>query len=111
MGYTFAGSPDLGVVGLAGIPVVAVTDRGSLVGTGNKLFDGVWVPISSLFRLRLSGIGSVILDSKDIDQVVSEGVAEFSSDSSASKIEFPYPGAGAVQIRANITGNLTVEML
>ena len=72
--------------------------------------SGVWFTSPSIFRLRLTGTGSVQFDSRDSAGVVT-AVATYTLAGATDQIEFPYAGDNAVAIRATFSGNITVEVL
>lgn len=76
-----------------------------------QLSDGVWTTIPSVFRLRLTGTGTVTLDSKDAAGNITTGVASYTVSGATDQIEFPYAGDHAVAIRATLTGTATVEVI
>jgi len=87
-----------------------------LVGAGGAtilrgpLADGVWATIPSIFRLRLTGTGTVVIDSKDSLGNITTGVASYTVSGATDQIEFPYAGDNAVMIRATLTGT-TAEVI
>lgn len=72
---------------------------------------GVWTRVPSLFRLRLVGTGTVVLDSMDSLGNITLGVHTATATNATNQIEFVYAGDAAVAVRANTTGSLTVELL
>ena len=75
------------------------------------LADGVWMIIPTIFRLRLTGTGTVTLDAKDSLGNITTGVASFTASGATDQIEFPYAGDNAVAIMAHITGLTSVEVI
>lgn len=73
--------------------------------------DGVWMTIPSIFRLRLTGTGTVTIDSKDSLGNITAGVATYTVSGATDQIEFPYAGDDAVAIRATLTGTATAEVI
>jgi hypothetical protein len=77
--------------------------RGSLV-------DGEWFTIPSVFRLRITGTGTVVIDSKDSLGNITTGVASYTVSGATDQIEFPYAGDDAVMILAHLSGT-TAEVI
>jgi hypothetical protein len=75
------------------------------------LVSGVWFTIPSVFRLRLTGTGSVTIDSRDSLGTVTAGIASYVLSGASDQIEFPYAGDHAVSIRATLTGTATAEVI
>ena len=75
------------------------------------LINGVWTRIPSIFRLRLTGTGSVIIDSKNALDSITAGIASYSPSGATNDIQFPYAGDTAVAIRATLTGSATAEVI
>ena len=92
-------------------------DGTSLVdGAGNSILRGAltsgeWVTIPTVFRLRITGTGTVIIDSRDSLGNVSTSVESYTANGATDQIEFPYAGDNAVAIRATLTGNATAEVI
>lgn len=98
--------------------------RGSTDASGNTVLvgadgsvlrgpmaTGVWMTVLSVFRLRLTGTGTVTLDSKDSLGNITTGVASYTVSGATDQIEFPYAGNNAVAIRATLTGTATAEVI
>lgn len=75
------------------------------------LRSGQWEPAPSLFRLRLVGSGSCVVDARDILGTVTANVATLTAASATNQIEFPYLGDAATEIRCTFPATLTVEVL
>ncbi|CAB4160610.1 hypothetical protein UFOVP728_3 [uncultured Caudovirales phage] len=75
------------------------------------LTSGVWVRAPSIFRLRLTGTGTVTLDARNKLNVVTTSVASFVTTSATNQIEFPYLGDDAYEMRATFPASMTVEVL
>ena len=95
----------------------SVDGTASLVdGAGNAflrgaLTSGEWVTIPSIFRLRLTGTGTVVMDSRDSLGGVALAVESYSPSGATDQIEFPYAGDNAVAIRVTLTGTATAEVI
>ncbi len=79
-----------------------------LMGT---LTSGVWFPVGSLFRLLMTGTGTVTIDSKDALGTITTGVYTTTLTGATNEIGFPYAGDAAVQIRATLTGSATAKVI
>lgn len=75
------------------------------------LVSGEWVKPPTIFRLRLTGTGTVTIDAKDALDVVTSGVATYTVTGATNQIEFPYAGDDAIYIRASLTGTATAEVI
>lgn len=85
------------------------TDRGAVTMLG-PMASGLWYSCPSIFRLRLTGTGTVQFDSRDTAGTVT-AVATYTISGATDQIEFPYAGDNAVAVRATFTGDITVEVL
>ena len=70
-----------------------------------------WFTVPSIFRLRLTGTGTVTIDSKDALGSITTGIASYTVTDATNQIEFPYAGDAAVMIRATLTGSATAEVI
>lgn len=75
------------------------------------MVNGEWFSCPSIFRLRLTGTGSVTVDSKDSLGNITTSVASYTVSGATDQIEFPYAGNNAVAIRATLTGDATCEVI
>lgn len=73
--------------------------------------SGYWVAIPSMFRLRCTGSGSCVLDSRNSLGAEESGFFEFDVANATDEIVFPFPGSGATHIRATFPATMTVEVL
>ncbi|MCA9280385.1 MAG: hypothetical protein KDA34_14950 [Phycisphaerales bacterium] len=85
-------------------------------GAGNAflrgaLTSGEWVTIPTVFRLRLTGTGTVVMDARDSLGVETAAVESFIIEGATDQIEFPYAGDNAVAIRITVTGTATAEVI
>lgn len=76
-----------------------------------QMTDGSWMKCPPIFRLRLTGTGTVTLDAKDALGNITTGVASYTVSGATDQIEFPYAGDNAVAIRATLTGTATAEVI
>ena len=77
---------------------------------GGTLSAG-WTRTPSIFRLRLTGTGTCVLDSRDSLGNITAAFATYTASGATDQIEFPYAGANAVEIRATLTGTITAEVI
>lgn len=75
------------------------------------LTSGEWSKAPSIFRLRLTGTGSVVIDSRDKLGAIASNIATYVLSSATNQIEFPYLGDVASDIRATFGPGITVEIL
>jgi len=98
-------------------PVMYDETTQSLVsGDGSFLYgpvtSGTWMKVPSLFRLRITGTGTLQMDSKDSLGNITLATFPLTSYTGATDtIEFPYAGDDAVTIRVTLTGTLTCEVI
>jgi hypothetical protein len=72
---------------------------------------GTWYPCASITRLLLNGTGTVTLDAMDSVGAITTGVYTTTLTSAVILIDWLYPGATAVKIRATLTSTATVTSL
>lgn len=73
---------------------------------------GQWVRPPSIFRLRLSGTGTVSMDSKNkLGTITSNTFGPVTFSGETGRIEFPFSGTDADSVRFNISGSAVVEIL
>lgn len=121
--YTFGiGQPKISPTsGTPNAPALYATDAsgnvtGLVSGDGSFLIgpvaSGAWMKVLSLFRLRITGTGTLQMDSKDSLGNITLATFPLTSYTGATDtIEFPYAGDDAVAIRVTLTGTLTCEVI
>jgi hypothetical protein len=70
-----------------------------------------WVPVPGIFRLRITGTGTVQLDARNGLGVETLAVETWSVTSATNEIVFPYAGDDATHMRISASGTATVEVL
>ena len=108
-----------GIVNLLNaLKVPNLSDDGTSLVSGDGSFlygpvtSGAWMKVPSLFRLRITGTGTLQMDSKDSQGNITLATFPLTSyTSETDKIEFPYAGDDAVTIRVTLTGTLTCEVI
>ena len=74
--------------------------------------SGTWMKPPSIFRLRITGTGTLQMDSKDsLGNITLLTFPLTTYTGETDKIEFPYAGDDAVAIRVTLTGTLTCEVI
>ena len=98
--------------------VVTTDSTGTSLVSGDGSFlygpvtSGTWMKVPSIFRLRITGTGTLQMDSKDSQGNITLATFPLTSyTSETDKIEFPYAGDDAVTIRVTLTGTLTCEVI
>lgn len=71
---------------------------------------GQWVPATTICRLSISGTGTLRVDGRSRAGVVTQGLAQGRYTAASGLVDVVYADT-AVEIRAVITGALTVEVL
>lgn len=79
--------------------------------TNEPLRSGDWQRAPTIFRLRLTGSGSCVVDGRDILGNITANVATFTASGAINQIEFAYLGDAATEIRCTFPATLTVEVL
>lgn len=109
--------PKIGAVGtLAQLSTDSSGNVTGMVGPDGAVLygpmtSGTWMKCPSIFRLRLTGTGTVTIDSRDTLGNITTGVASYILSGATDQIEFPYAGDDAVAIRATLTGTATAEVI
>ena len=75
------------------------------------LTSGQWQWVPSIFRLQMTGTGTVTLDSRDALGNITTGVYTVTLSGATNEIGFPYAGDAAVSIRATLTGSATAKVI
>lgn len=73
--------------------------------------SGVWVKAASIFRLRLTGTGTVTMDSRNRLGVITTGTHTATASGATNQIEFPYAGDDATELLFTFPNTLTVEVI
>lgn len=74
--------------------------------------SGEWRLALSLFRLRITGTGTVTMDSRDsLGNITLNSSGPYTAASATDQIEFPYAGANAREIRLTFPSTATVEVI
>lgn len=79
--------------------------------TSGYVNSGEWNRALSIFRLRLTGTGTVTVDSRDSLGNITAALAVYAITGATDQIEFPYLGDNAVEIRITLTGSATAEII
>lgn len=110
-GTTYTVSDAFGAAMVGSGYAIDVDDALTPISASNQTRD-VWQRIPSVFRLRITGTGSMQMDSRDSLGNVTNGTFPLTSyTGETDKIEFPYAGDDAVAIRVTLTGTLTCEVI
>lgn len=90
----------------------SVVDGGGNPFLRGALVSGVWVTVPSIFRLRITGTGTMQMDSRDsLGNITLAAFPLTTYSGETNKIEFPYAGDNAVAIRVTLTGTVTCEVI
>lgn len=96
--------------------VTTSSDGTSLVSTDGNSFlvgpvtSGAWIRVQAAPRLRLTGTGTAVVDTKAADGSIQLAAYTFYA-SGSERIEWPYPGDNGTQIRVTLTGSAAAEVL
>lgn len=87
-----------------------------LTGPNGSAFFGpvtseVWMKVPSIFRLRFTGTGTAVMDSRDSLGNIAAALYSYTLAAATDQIEFPYAGDDAVNIRVTLTGTVTCEVI
>lgn len=103
--------PIMGQTNSAGQVTSLVSGDGSSFLYG-PVTSGAWMKVPSIFRLRITGTGTLQMDSRDsLGNITLATFPLTSYTAETDKIEFPYAGDDAVTIRVTLTGTLTCEVI
>ena len=91
--------------------VQAQVDAGGNSFLRGAVTSGTWITVPSIFRLRFTGTGAAVLDSRDSLGVITSAVNSYTLSGATDQIEFPYAGDNAVNIRVTLTGTVTCEVI
>jgi hypothetical protein len=75
------------------------------------IVSGDWITHPTMFRLLLTGSGTITVDSKDSLGVVSTAVYTDSFTDATNRIGFPYAGDNSMYIRITTTGTVKAVLL
>jgi len=75
---------------------------------GGPLLNGVWVKLPAIYRLLLSGTGTVTIDQRSRDGTVTANVATYTLTGFTE--DYPYFN-NAYEVRATLTGTATAEIV
>lgn len=98
---------DLDVVGYVNGSLVSGDGSGLFVG---PITAGVWFRVQAAPRLRVTGTGTVTVDTRDAAGNVQTAAYVFNASGTPS-IEWPYPGDSGTHIRVSFTGSAAAEVL
>ncbi|HEX7856030.1 MAG TPA: hypothetical protein VF503_20295 [Sphingobium sp.] len=74
--------------------------------------SGNWVRVPGLFRLRLSGTGTVTIDAGNSAGEITEAVEVYTMTAEGdARIDFPFFGTDVTHLRATITGTAHCEVM
>ena len=109
-------NPQTGGLVPAMVQTNAITGATELLGTDGvilygQMVSGAWMKVPTVFRLRLTGTGTVTVNSVDSLGVQTAAVASYTVSGVTGQIEFPYPGDDSAAIQAVFDPTLTVEVL
>lgn len=93
------------------VPVSRLATGGGGPSIGGPLPNGAWVTVPSIYRLRLTGTGTVTIDARNSVGSVTSNVARFTPGGATNQIEYPYFGDDTVAVRAALTGTATAEVI
>lgn len=104
------------ITGVNGVTATTDATGGLDISAGlpmlmGDLTSGEWFPVGSIFRLLMTGTGTVTLDSKDALGAITTSVYTVTLTGATNQIGFPYAGDAAVQIRATLTGTATAKVI
>jgi hypothetical protein len=73
--------------------------------------SGVWGYIPAIFRLRLAGTGTCVVDAKNALGTITTGLYTYTVTGATNQIEYPYLGDDATQMRVTLTGTCTAGVI
>ncbi len=85
--------------------------RGDSSYLRGPMVAAAWMTVPSIFRLRITGTGTVTIDARDSLGNITTAVHVATATAATDQIEFPYAGDDAVETRATLTGTTTAEVI
>jgi len=76
--------------------------------TGGALTSGLWIKLPAIYAILVGGAGSITIDSRTRDGVITTGVASYTA--AGNSTIYPY-FTDAYQVRATLTGTATAEII
>lgn len=83
----------------------------SVAASKYAITAGSWWRVPTISRLRITGTGSLSINSRNGAGAVTSSVFSGNYSGANGKIEFPYYGDEAVEILATFPNTLTVEVI
>lgn len=77
----------------------------------SKIKNADWRFVPSIFRLYMKGTGNISIDAKNPDGVITTAVYTTSLSNATGEVLYPFIGNDAAQMRINLTGTLTGEVI
>lgn len=77
----------------------------------SRITSGAWRYAPSIFRLYVSGTGSITVDAKNPAGVITTGAYTGTLSGASGEIIYPFLGNDASQMRVTFTGTLTGEVI
>lgn len=77
----------------------------------SKIVNGDWRYMPSIFRLYMSGSGTITIDAKNPAGTITTAVFTATLTSASGEILYPFIGNDASQMRITLTGTLTGEVI
>jgi len=106
--------------GMVWQPPALQTDSSNLLTTsqglviaqlGSVITTGTWYRVPSMFRLAVTGTGTLTLDGRDVAGTISTSVYTTTLTSATNQILYPFLGMSNADLRLNVTsGSLTVQV-
>ena len=104
----FNSYPTLKTDPLTGVNGLSGPDGSAFFG---PVTSGAWMKVPSLFRLRFTGTGTAVMDTRNSLAAITLSVLSYTLTAATDQIEFPYAGDDAVNIRVTLTGTTTCEVI
>lgn len=78
---------------------------------GGRLEGAAWVRLPGMYKLLVSGVGTLRLDALNVDGSIALGVLVRAIDEASKPMQYFYAGDAAVAVRATLTGTLEAEII
>ena len=109
---TFLAGQDTQTVGYPVTALVNPVTGGSRFLMSGDVVSGEWVSTPPILKVLLNGTGTVSMDSRDANGVVSVGVASMSVSNASNLMTYDFfPGETAMAVRFNLTNSATAKVI
>lgn len=73
--------------------------------------SGEWVTTAAVFKVVITGTGSVTMDARDANGDITSSVYSESLSGAVNQVGFPYAGDAAMAVRFNFPSTISVQVI